>query len=186
MRLCRILHNTHMYHHSFELSFRCRNHTLISHNFLFRTYQLLLTCFQLPRSLVQNLLPSKLLRSAIKPTWPFLFVNIAFCVMTVGAFFLKYSSRPVLQLRSTSPSTCASLTDSNDDKDLVEEINLSSDSLIVCRWLTVRPGKIRSYNNLTMKSRCDHFFGTPPPSIEIFAVRVAPPPSLPYTSIHTF
>ena len=52
-----------MYHHSFKLSFRYRNHTLISHNFLIRTYWLLLTCFQLPRSLVQNLQPSKLLRS---------------------------------------------------------------------------------------------------------------------------
>jgi hypothetical protein len=52
-----------MYHHSFELSFRYRNHTLISHNFLIRTYWFLLTCIQLPRSLVQNLQPSKLLRS---------------------------------------------------------------------------------------------------------------------------
>jgi hypothetical protein len=52
-----------MYHHLFELSFRYRNHTLISHNFLIRTYRHLLTCFQLPRSLVQNLQPSKLLRS---------------------------------------------------------------------------------------------------------------------------
>ncbi len=52
-----------MYHHSFELSLRYRNHTLISCNFLIRTYQLLLMCFQLPRGLVQNLLPSKLLRS---------------------------------------------------------------------------------------------------------------------------
>ncbi len=47
-----------MYHHLFELSFRYRNHTLISQNFLIRTYQLLLTCFQLPRSLVKNLQPS--------------------------------------------------------------------------------------------------------------------------------
>ncbi len=93
----------------------------------------------------------------------FLFVNISFCVMIVGAFFLKYSSQPVLQLRLTSSSTCASLTDSNNDKDLVEEINLSSNSLIVCRWATVRPGKIRSYTNSTMNSRCDHFFRTPPP-----------------------
>jgi hypothetical protein len=62
MEYCRILHDTHMYHHSFELSFRYRNHTLISHNFLIRTYRLLLTCFQLPRSLVQNLQSSKLLR----------------------------------------------------------------------------------------------------------------------------
>ena len=52
-----------MYHHSFKLSFRYRNHTLISHNFLIRTYQLLLMCLRLPRSLVQNLQPSKLLRS---------------------------------------------------------------------------------------------------------------------------
>ncbi len=52
-----------MYHHLFKLSFRYRNHTLISHNFLIRTYQLLLMCFQLPRSLDQNLLPNKLLRS---------------------------------------------------------------------------------------------------------------------------
>ncbi len=52
-----------MYHHSFELSFKYRKHTLISHNFLIRTYQLLLMCFQLPRSLVQNLQPRKLLRS---------------------------------------------------------------------------------------------------------------------------
>ncbi len=63
MGSCRILHDMHMYHHLFELSFRYRNHTLVSHNFLIRTYRLLLTCFQLPRSLVQNLLPSKLLRS---------------------------------------------------------------------------------------------------------------------------
>ncbi len=54
-----------MYHHLFELSFRYRNHTLISHIFLIRTYQLLLTCFQLPRRLVQNLQPSKLLRSVV-------------------------------------------------------------------------------------------------------------------------
>jgi hypothetical protein len=54
-----------MYHHLFELSFRYRNHTLISQNFLIRTYRLLFTCFQLPRSLVQNLLPGKLLRSVV-------------------------------------------------------------------------------------------------------------------------
>jgi hypothetical protein len=60
MGSCRILHDAHMYHHSFKLSFRYQNHTLISHNFFIRTYQLLLTCFQLPRSLVQNLQPSKL------------------------------------------------------------------------------------------------------------------------------
>ncbi len=43
-----------MYHHLIKLSFRYRNHTLISHNFLIRTYQLLLTCFHLPRSLDQT------------------------------------------------------------------------------------------------------------------------------------
>ncbi len=44
----------HMYHHLFELSFRYRNHTLISHNFLIRTYRLLLMCFQLPRSFIKT------------------------------------------------------------------------------------------------------------------------------------
>ncbi len=70
-----------MYHHSFELSFRYRNHTSISHNFLIRTYQLLFTCFQLPRSLVQNLQPSKLLRTEGRPN------NLQSAWRLAGLFF---------------------------------------------------------------------------------------------------
>jgi len=70
---------------------------------------------------------------------------IAFFVITVRAFISKYSSRPVLQLRSTSSSSCASLTDSNNDNVLVKLMDLSSNSPIVRRWAQVRPGKIYGF-----------------------------------------
>jgi hypothetical protein len=63
-----------------------RNHTLISHNFLIRTHQLLLTCFQLPRSIVQNLLPSKLLRSALQQGGTHLYFTLSFPQTDAGKF----------------------------------------------------------------------------------------------------
>ncbi len=85
--------------------------------------------------------------------------------MIVGAFFLKYSSQSVLQLRSTSSSTCALLTDSNDDKDLAEEINLSSNSLIVCRWVTVRPGKNKVVHQFDHELKVWPLLRHPPPQL---------------------
>ncbi len=58
----------------------------ISHNFLIRTYWLLLTCFQFPRSLVQNLLPSKLLRSYSQN----LKVAISSLTQPIQGFVMKY------------------------------------------------------------------------------------------------
>ncbi len=71
MGLCRILHDVHKCHHSFELSFRLENHTLISHNFLIETYRLLHTSFLHPaRNLVQVCaLASRLGHFEFKTLW---------------------------------------------------------------------------------------------------------------------
>ena len=94
-----------------------------------------------------------------------LFVIIAFFVIIITGFAANYFNPPDSQTRSTSSSSCALSTDSNDDNVLVELIDLSSNSPTVRRWAQVRPGNIRSYTSSTMNPRWVHFFGMPTPDV---------------------
>jgi hypothetical protein len=81
--------------------------------------------------------------ACLSPSYRFgqgLLVSIAFFVIGVGALFSKYVSRPVEQSRSTSSSSYDSSTDANDESDLVESIDRSSNSPMVERWVAVCVG----------------------------------------------